>query len=103
MKTKQTPILNLYRKCKQNNSLLGKDGLCDLLYFHFYQDWHSNFAGKFFHIMSPSLYDELELKRECKNIPYWGSGSLEPRCGVLTPLRETLLLLFAAYLGELDN
>ena len=65
---------------------------------------YENSKREFVEVMGPSVEEELELQNKGLSAAYWGAEThvKDPMKGTsLTPLRENLLLLMAAYKDQL--
>jgi len=90
---KRTPHLNMYRRFMERNGRMDGTGLCMTKELTFVDEFHK--------IMAPNIHDTRQLIDEGKNTIYWGSDSPTFESFRFTPLRQTLLLFWAAYNGEL--
>ena len=90
---KKKPYLVKYEKWMREGEL-PDNGLCNSI------DFLSQ-EKKIFRLFVPTEKDLLELEAEGKSGIYWGSDGILNSEYVLTPLRQTIVLLCAAVNDEL--
>jgi hypothetical protein len=87
--------LNLYKTIKTRGKLQGGFGLCREIA----DEMGYGAVDRFKHTFKPTME---EIVVYGVNEDYWGSENrFDVQAGILNPTRETMLLLMAAYEGEL--